>query len=400
MVRRSVRTGLIGMSALSLALIGATAASAESPTPEPAESSTCLVERWFTSAARWVESVPQRVSGAYERTLERARERLGETLGVRVFVPGDRPGEWQWVRPEDAGPSPNRLVLLVHGLDDPGTIWDETAPALAGAGLTVARFDYANDQPIARSADELAASLADLRARGVQHIDIVAHSMGGLVTRDVLTRCEHYAGDTLHCNRLPVVDRLITFGTPNAGAPLARLRAVTEIRDQLERLNASGQFELADLLGFVVDGAGEAGDDLLPGSAYLEDLNSRPLPSTLQTLTVEGRALPVGAEDFSIALNTVVARAVLREDGVRWAEGMLDAVASAVGDGAVPAGSVPLAGAGEHIVLDADHRSMLRRVPAMAAVRAIFGQDDGPPPGVALLLERLVDPESGDTQEP
>ena len=140
-----------------------------------------------------------------------------------------------------------------------------------------------------------------------------------------------------------------------------------------------------------MDGEGEAGRDLLPGSDFLKELNSRPLPADLRVLTVEGRALPVGPDDLRPYVESALARAVLREDGVAWVEGLIEAAASALGDGAVPAGSVPLMGATEHAVLDADHRSMLKRVPAMAAVRSVFGAEDGPPPGIEFLLERSGD---------
>lgn len=385
MVRRSVRNRFIGASALSLALIGASATAGEA-----GAGGVCAVESWITDAAHWVEGMPDRVTGAYSRTLERARERLHGTLGVRLMVQGGAEGPALWVRPGEAGEVPSRLVLLVHGLDDPGSIWDEVAPALRSEGHSVARFDYANDQPIAASADELASALADLRAQGVERVDIVAHSMGGLVARDVLTRCEHYAGDTAGNDRLPRVDRMVTFGTPNAGAPLAHLRGVMEIRDQWERLATSDSFDAADLLGFIVDGGGEAGEDLLPGSAFLTELNSRPPPRPVEILTVEGRALPVGPADVRPVLEGVVARAVLGESGTRWVQGVVDAAASALGDGAVPADSVPLDGGSTPVALDADHRSMLRRVPAMSAIRGLFGEPDGPPPGVALLIEFLA----------
>ena len=68
--------------------------------------------------------------------------------------------------------------------------------------------------------------------------------------------------------RVPGVAALIMVGTPNHGSQLARLRVFTEIRDQLARLT-KGQ---ANWLAGILDGAGEAKIDLLPGSRFLTEL--------------------------------------------------------------------------------------------------------------------------------
>ena len=56
-----------------------------------------------------------------------------------------------------------RVVMLVHGLDEPGGIWDQLAPALVADGHTVVRFEYANDQAIAISAGDLIEALPNWR---------------------------------------------------------------------------------------------------------------------------------------------------------------------------------------------------------------------------------------------
>ena len=135
----------------------------------------------------------------------------------------------------DAAPPPGTLaagpadlVLLIHGIDEVGPIWDNLAPQLAVRGYAVARFDYPNDQGLADSAALLHDELRSLRARGVVRITLIAHSMGGLIARDVLTSPDAYACRAAGHAGLPDITRLITVGTPNHGSPLARLRAVLE----------------------------------------------------------------------------------------------------------------------------------------------------------------------------
>lgn len=87
----------------------------------------------------------------------------------------------------------------------------------------MAPFEYPNDGPVADAAGLLARELQALRDSGLERVDVVAHSMGGLVARDALTRKAYYAGDGTGGRRYPALDRLILIGTPNHGSPLAVL---------------------------------------------------------------------------------------------------------------------------------------------------------------------------------
>jgi pimeloyl-ACP methyl ester carboxylesterase len=79
-------------------------------------------------------------------------------------------------------------VVLIHGLDDPGQVWQILAPALLKSGFKVWLMHHPNDQPIVESARLFFKELKALKQRGVDRISIVAHSMGGLVSREMLTR--------------------------------------------------------------------------------------------------------------------------------------------------------------------------------------------------------------------
>jgi pimeloyl-ACP methyl ester carboxylesterase len=254
-------------------------------------------------------------------------------------------------------------VLLVHGLDEPGGIWDALAPRLAGAGHAVARFDYPNDQQAALSADGLIAAMEDLHRSGVDTVRIVGHSMGGLLARDALTR----PGADPRVR--PAVPLLITVGTPHAGSALAGWQPAAELREQVQRWIESEDRDAARLFGAWHDGRGGAADDLRPGSAFLTELNARPAPGGTRIVCIVG---------------------VLLGGPVPETLGALGERADAVGDGVVPAFSASLPGADETLLVRANHRSVLRPVEFGAWARRLLGVAPPPePPAVALILERL-----------
>lgn len=297
---------------------------------------------------------------------------VGLTVGVWTFTSrgdpdaaAERVSRWHGLRQYDseswrsieAGVSLTpRVVLLVHGLDEPGSIWDQLAPALYEAGHTTLRFEYPNDQAIADSADLLDAALQRLDGLGVERVSVVAHSMGGLVTRDTLTRPAF-----IEDSRTPraSIDRLIAIGTPHEGSPWAGMRWASELREQAERLMAESAPEAEDLYRFSFDGSGQAGQDLRPGSDFLTDLNARPNPEGVTITCLVGQLVspPAGAG------------------------GELGALAQTLGDGVVPVGSAELDGCEDIVRLSANHRSMIRSLPLSGASTL--------PPGIAIVLDRL-----------
>ena len=92
-----------------------------------------------------------------------------------------------------------------------------------------------------------------LTQTGVEKVDVVAHSMGGLVALDYLKR----GGGARH------VRRLVLMGTPARGTWSA-------------------------LLGLMTAPLGKGGRQLLPGSAFLRELDSTPLPPGPEVVTLSG----------------------------------------------------------------------------------------------------------------
>ncbi|MDF1809242.1 MAG: alpha/beta fold hydrolase [Phycisphaerales bacterium] len=300
-----------------------------------------------------------------------------------VWVPID---PQQLMNTSDSGSNP-QAVLLVHGLDEPGGIWDQLAPRLSQAGHVVIRFDYANDQSIVDSASTLIDALESLKARSLVdsqslELDIVCHSMGGLVSFDAMTRDEF---DGLNIE----LGQFITIGTPFGGSPWARLRAVAEIREQVQRWVESDDFNPKRLLGFAKDGVGEAGDDLLPGSEFLIDLNNRTIPDGLRVTCIVGKTLPSGNELHMMfasgALNDLVGN---RDAQVLERE--IHRLSEELGDGVVPMSSAVLKGADEVVTLSANHRALVRNVELGEAIRQFNGLEPSQePPAIQVVIDRL-----------
>lgn len=267
-------------------------------------------------------------------------------------------------------------VVLVHGLDDPGWVWRDLAPALLAEGVTVLRFEYPDDQPIADSADLLAVDLAGLRDRGIERVSIVGHSMGGLVARDVLTRAAYYGGDGLGGERYPAVDRLVMLGTPNHGTPVARLRGVTEI---LSRVLSGKRSWRRSLDG----GAGEAARDVLPGSDFLRRLNDRPGPRHTEYTIVAGRMSPIGEDELQGLVEWIESAAEAAGYDASGAEHLRGLVAAAVrglGDGIVSIESARLDGVDDTVIVEANHLGMVVNV----------FESESTPPAIPIVLERIA----------
>ena len=313
-----------------------------------------LVIAWQTVRTAFPEhersarsQVKATVESIFPEHAEQARARFGL---VRLQAP--RPGRHD--------------VVLVHGLDDPGMVWMNLAPALQAAGYGVSILNYPNDQPIHDSARLFARELQADSEQPAGTINIVAHSMGGLVAREMLTN-PSLACSAPDCQR-PRVSRLIMVGTPNHGSYLARFRGLSELREQISRL-IDGEAGWLD--GFF-DGAGEAGLDLMPGSPFLSALNGRPAPAETEMHVIAG----VIAKDEAEALAGLLEGTQTAPDDT-----VLIPLAERIGDGLVSLPSarlqdVPLTRvSGNHLSIIRNLSESSQRVPpALPVIFALLDQ--------------------------
>lgn len=253
---------------------------------------------------------------------------------------------------------PKKAVLLVHGLDEPGHVWNLIAPTLVKEKWTVIEARYPNDQAIEKSALLLAEWMTKLRAAGVEEIDIIAHSMGGLVCREMLTHSKLYGGNGQGHVNYPAVHRLILAGTPNQGARLAEVQALGDVRETVMRM-LSGD---GHLFGAFFDGAGEAKEDLLPGSPFLQRLNARPLPSNVKITILASRASPVSPQQIDAlkAKIKVIAPDYTAEAFEKLSESLKGLIDGA-GDGAVSIDSTKIEGVEDVVIVTGNHTSMMRK---------------------------------------
>jgi pimeloyl-ACP methyl ester carboxylesterase len=190
----------------------------------------------------------------------------------------------------------DRIALFVHGI-----IGDtrEMAACLRRAGVAdrydlVLTFDYENLQdPIADTAQALKTRLeaAGLKPGHGKSLDIIAHSMGGLVSRWFIEREGGHA----------IVRRLIMLGTPNGGSPWPRVQdwATSALAVGLNGLSTV-LWPASVLAGLVqaVEQVDVTLDQMVPDSGFLRDLYASPDPK-IPYLMIAGdtSTIPSAAED-------------------------------------------------------------------------------------------------------
>ncbi|MEO0775383.1 MAG: caspase family protein [Bacteroidota bacterium] len=123
----------------------------------------------------------------------------------------------------------SKILLLIHGIIGNTKSMARNLRFLLDQKHydLILTFDYENlNEELEKTAQEFSKALkgVGLNARDGKTLDIVAHSMGGLVSRQMIERVRK--GDRL-------VDRLLMFGTPNGGSAFG---SIPQYRDLLTQL--------------------------------------------------------------------------------------------------------------------------------------------------------------------
>ncbi|MDB5330089.1 MAG: Alpha/beta hydrolase family protein [Phycisphaerales bacterium] len=296
------------------------------------------------------------------------------TLEIAPEAAARQAKHWGLFVPEHVDPT-RPLVVLVHGLDSGHDCLRPLGDLLTQAGYQVAYFSYPDNGPIDDSAKLFADRVAALHTvEGQMKIDIIAHSMGGLVARDYIEG-EHYQGG---------VDRLILIGSPNYGSKWAKYSLALAAQEQYHewRTDADWSWTWA-----ITNGLGEAGRDLKPNSKFLKRLNALPRRDGVRYTIIAGNQHPasrIGAKMADTAAHWVPDRAS-QWWGLRQYQGGLEHYAdrlrrrTGVTDGPVSIESAKLKGVSDFVTVAADHNTL------------IYADGINPPGALEPIKKRLAE---------
>lgn len=159
----------------------------------------------------------------------------------------------------------SRVLLLIHGWTGDAERWNDFIPKIQDSDdlnySEVWTFVYISAKAIRSNAEILKEAL-DIYAEEKQ-VDIVAHSMGGLVARSMI---EQYDG-------AKYVNKLITLGTPHLGSPLAIFRMI--LGDLVSAEYSTGHPFSTYIYNYNTQGF----NDLNVDSEFIQTLNQTGVPS-------------------------------------------------------------------------------------------------------------------------
>jgi pimeloyl-ACP methyl ester carboxylesterase len=244
------------------------------------------------------------------------------------------------------------LVVIVHGYGSGAEAFGALRGRLRDAGFATAGFSYPNDAAVALSGREFAAALQEFERRYPdRRLALVAHSMGGLLSRMVIED-----PDTAEVGN---IDKLIMVATPNHGSNLARVPVSFDIWQNW--LDGKPDTVKTVLFESVLDGLNEARLDLQPESELLARLNGLPRNPDVSYSLLLGNRGPATREQVDelrrVILDSQKTNAALRALGPRLEPLLedLDELVDGLGDGAVALERGRLDGVDDTIVLDFEH---------------------------------------------
>jgi pimeloyl-ACP methyl ester carboxylesterase len=267
------------------------------------------------------------------------------------------------------------LVVLVHGLNSDGENSGELISQVRAADYPCAVFQYPNDQPINDSAKLLSEELKHFaKQQPDRGVVLVTHSMGGLVSRRVIEDDQLDPGN---------VRKLIMVAPPNQGSLFAHFGVGTDLIEHL-LISKEGK-ALARLRRSVVDGLGEAIDDLRTDSEFIKELNARNRnPNVRYTIILGTKGAINDAEREAIReiLRQYLRKTSFFKKQVKYVDSILldlDEVLEGKGDSVVAVKRGRLDGVDDVVLMDFHH---------MAVVGAA-GDDKEIAKVLRLVLERV-----------
>jgi len=270
------------------------------------------------------------------------------------------------------GAPSGKVLVLVHGLCMNDLLWernghDHGAALARDLGFTAVYLHYNSGLHVSSNGRELAALLDELIAAWpvpIAELDILAHSMGGLVVRS-----GHYYASAAARAWPAKLRKIVFLGTPHDGVPLERfghwlnvLWDRTVFTAPFARLGKVRSAGITDLRhGYVLDEDWEGRD------RFAKDAPARrPL------------ALPEGVECYAIAATIARAEAPLRE---QWLGDGLVPVPSALGRHRDPKLTLAFPAAHQWTAYGANHLDLLSRADVYERIREWLAERAHPSSG-------------------
>jgi pimeloyl-ACP methyl ester carboxylesterase len=334
----------------------------------PAAMVLTIDERMLTADRRteWL----RRLGNLADKAAEAARQR--QSFGLRAL---------NSYRSND----PRRpTICLVHGLNASSGGFVHMIPWLEEAGYGIVVYDYPFNRSIAESCQVFARDWAAFRSEVKDNLpwSIVAHSMGALLARSLVEDEAAPARD---------VRSLILIAPVNQGSNLAKMQTVVQLMNGLQAINGKDRTKAMMNLS---DGLGQAAQDMLPGSAFLKQMNRRArrqgLPYHIMAgdrgfLTPESRAQIEGRIALLTRNSGILGR--LTQTATADLPDLLDELTDGTGDGCVSVERTRLDGVGDHLTIHANHAELIRA--------PLFFRDPGPVACMPDVLRWLRQDSSG-----
>jgi pimeloyl-ACP methyl ester carboxylesterase len=271
------------------------------------------------------------------RKIVRARD--FECYGIRL--------EDGWERKAETKP----IVILVHGFNSSPQQNVAMMIPIREAGFPCGTFAYPNDQTILQSAQLLSGELRRLAAEHPScRVALVCHSMGSLVARACVEDPLYDPGN---------VERLIMIAPPTHGTLIAHFAVGTDLWEHWLARRKGGPWRRTR--DSIIDGLGEAADDLCPDSEFLHELNARPRNSGVRYSILLGTGARL--DDAQMAwIRKSVCESLAKVPGASGRAERLDAILSDIdelvegkGDGIVAVKRGRLDGVDDTLVLPFGH---------------------------------------------
>ncbi|MEX2316654.1 MAG: alpha/beta hydrolase [Pirellulales bacterium] len=246
------------------------------------------------------------------------------------------------------------VAILIHGFNSTPARNAGLLVPVRAADFPCATFAYPNDYTLRASAELLSRMLREFaREYPNRRVALVCHSTGSLVARACLEEPALDPGN---------VERLIMIAPPTHGSQLARFAVGTDLWEHW--LSRKEGWPWTRVHDSIVDGLGEAADELCPESEFLGELNARPRnPGVHYSIILGTRSAVTDAELAWIREN--VCEKLKRLPGIDGRAERLDALLTDIdelvdgkGDGVVAVKRGRLDGVDDTVVLPFCHMAI------------------------------------------